>query len=106
MWAIKHPEQKKREAETAEESSLLELGEALVKENIIRRYKTKTSIHTGTRKFILKLFPELEEKTEEPSATKECTSGRCYVIHKSIAKPGRFAAAAKSIYVQYIRLNR
>ncbi|XP_060536366.1 uncharacterized protein LOC132708207 [Cylas formicarius] len=80
--SAKFPDEKSK-SKNSRSKFLLDLGESLIRENVIRRFKTEPRIPNSVQSYVLEMFPELEKQHEihyeEPERP---VSGRCYLCNR------------------------
>lgn len=76
LWGIKYPKMSKTKDDRR--YFLLQLGEALVKENVVRRYNGPGRLNTTLKQYMRDVVPDLATALVE-TPRERLTSGRCYL---------------------------
>lgn len=99
LWIHKNPEWEKNRLDKRR-MFLLELGQQLVRNNIIRRYNEDHSLHQKIKQNMIVVLPELntgnERKEPVPNNKK---SGRCYICPRNVDKKSRKLCVQCTRYV-------
>lgn len=82
LWGLKFPE-KQLGSKDLRRKFLLELGELLIRENMIRRFKTDKNLQTNIKSYITEIIPELSVGSEERrEVVRPTTAVRCYLCDR------------------------
>lgn len=65
LWMLKNPDWKKNRLDRRR-MFLLELGQELIRKNIIHRYQNDKSLHSNIKQSMLTILPELNIRNEQP----------------------------------------
>lgn len=70
LWKLKNPDWKKNRLDRR--MFLLELGQELIRKNIVRRYQNDKSIHSNIKQSMLTILTELNVRNEQPVPVISC----------------------------------
>lgn len=86
LWGIKYP--KNSETKDGRRYFLLQLGEALIKQNIIRRYNAQGRLRNTLKQFMRDVVPDLASAPVE-TPRERLASGRCYLCPRNKDRKSR-----------------
>lgn len=85
LWMLKNPDWKKNRLDRRR-MFLLELGQELIRKNIIRRYQNDKSLHSNIKQSMLTTLPELNIMNEQPVIGRK---QRCFLCDRSKDRKSR-----------------
>lgn len=87
LWILKNPEWKRNRLDRRR-LFLLDLGQSLIKKNIICRYNNEKSLHSNIKQSMLTILPELKGRSEQPGPV-IARQQRCFLCERNKDRKSR-----------------